>query len=68
MKPLQITAKLKESIFNLAKRAIDNATVYNKLVVVNDEVIIYPNDNFNSAMIALKFNQLNNTIKSLKQA
>jgi hypothetical protein len=54
----------KESIFKLAKRAIENATIYNKIVLVR-ETLIYPNDNFNQVMVALKISELENTIKSL---
>jgi len=62
--PLTLLPKVKESLFNLTRRAIENATIYNKIVLIHD-TMVYPNDNFNQAMAALKIAQLKQTIKQL---
>ena len=65
MKPLTLHAKIKETLFNLARRAINQASVYNKLVLVNERVIIYPEDNINQVLVALKFDELTTRIAQL---
>ena len=65
-KPLNIFHKSKEYLFALAKRAINNASIYDMLVIVDNNVLVYPNDNPNKVMLAIEVNNLQYQINQLK--
>ena len=57
MKPITITKNQKETLFDAAKRASNQANLNNKIVSFQDgkySILVYPNDVITNVMKALK--------------
>lgn len=69
MKPLTIDRKKGDTIFTLAKRAINQAYVNNKIVIVNSGKslfsIVYPNDRIESVIKSILINDTINELKAI---
>jgi hypothetical protein len=72
MKPITIQYQsYDKGIFNFAKRAMNQATINNRMVLATkegEEIIIYPNDNWNKVLIAIKAMFLKLEIQVLRKA
>lgn len=69
MKPLTITKKYKESLFDTAKRAVNQATINNKIVEYVDNGIsclVYPYDTMNNVIKYFKRIELLGEINRLQ--
>lgn len=67
--PLIITATSKSSIFETARKAMNNADVNDKIVTLNfasSTTLVYPNDNQSKLLSHLKAMQLMEKINFLK--
>lgn len=69
MKPLTIDRKKGDTIFTLSKRAINQAYVNNKIVIVNSGKslfsIVYPNDRIESVIKSILINDTINELKAI---
>jgi hypothetical protein len=65
---IAITVPTKVSLFDAAKKAINNANCNNKIITLDyyGKSLVYPNDNLNKLLIHLKTLVLQDKIKQLK--